>query len=928
MVTPVVDQSVWDPAPPSCRATATLTTAYRANKAWQAACSSPARAKVVCDLRTPAPDWLQVRIQPSQSSLSTNCTSLHQVLQFDVRIEPRLASLVPGPRTAVTYIDCTVTDAMGYSAQAPVPPIFVVPRSMGIPSDIRRLPDNSSAIVTDPEGRVSFRLASAGNQSMALPADPAAPVWLELSVHPLLAQGRSWRQRVGSTWTMPSISALWGASCDSLDLPAFEDRRAWLGFHTPGRNASLSDLEDLYLASRQTDIAADTPQLAAFGVEPSAVACPPFCPGTGPSEWYRDTAPSDGSIIARVQWSVQYSCTCQGFATGDACMDASTAGTCAWGEAGDCQHCPSGALCPGGKSILPLPQHWTPPLAVVDNVGRLVSTRTVAEPSIVPCDAPNEDRCKGWTLSEPTTAVRCEEGYDPLSYGCRGCLSGYFPDGPNECTECPRVEGVTDRAVPVLRVVGVVLGVAVGLLLGPFCYIAWSISRITGSDSDVTTNAPDKTESRGLRQRLFKLNQQQRAAVSAATTQSGELVGFLLQLVMLLVQAARYLPASLPNWMRVPLDFLQVILFDFKAVHPSCLGSPPLQVQTIVLSLCLAMAVMLYASCIARTFSASDRLLQAARGTNAALLLMYPAVTVMALETVDCRMAEGSLRWWPNVYVECYGADHEGAAALAWIALLTVVLGFPVLTFTSLLHYRRRVGRIGGSDSPPMTGLASAWTYYTHTTMAPDHFHYFHLMSLSTLLVAIDTQYLRNELQDARVWVGWAIVVGVVCTGRIWLVLKEPPYAADKRWMVWPEVCVLVCLALLRTTLATIGPAKGFIGAVTMLWLLGTVAVIMVSFTWGLALAVRQVRGVDPKAARNGSQSKSLTLKASSSGNKHAGTGSSVAPRMARVAQLMHNRSILPRQTTTNGLPSPPKELSVSGGVKISCGQPITCQRL
>jgi hypothetical protein len=214
------------------------------------------------------------------------------------------------------------------------------------------------------------------------------------------------------------------------------------------------------------------------------------------------------------------------------------------------------------------------------------------------------------------------------------------------------------------------------------------------------------------------------------------------------------------------------------------------------------------------------KLLRLGRQLHMLLIVLYPVAVVTVMESLDCRSTgQGDgLRWWPNIYVECYGPDHTVSGVLAYSVLVLYVLGMPLTSYAILIRHAN--------------AEATMWSYYTDTSMRPDRFYYFHIMFLSTVLVAADTQLWRDRTgSPTLMWLGWGLVVGVVCGGRLGFVLARPPYAETKRWMVWPEVCVLVSLMLLRSTLLVMNVGTGdWMALLTMVALACTGLAMVVAF--------------------------------------------------------------------------------------------------
>ena len=102
---------------------------------------------------------------------------------------------------------------------------------------------------------------------------------------------------------------------------------------------------------------------------------------------------------------------------------------CVWGTGDDCLPCPSGALCPGGTQLLPLPGFWCPlPTSPPDELN--------------PCPSPDSTlRCPGYALISSVGGVYgCGKGY--RGQLCTACDSGYFRLRGG-CKQCPAISFIS-----------------------------------------------------------------------------------------------------------------------------------------------------------------------------------------------------------------------------------------------------------------------------------------------------------------------------------------------------------------------------------------------------------------------------------------------------------------------------------------------------
>lgn len=789
VVSPPMDESIFDDRPAECVSVFNISRT-----------SADGLVSLDCKATQDPPAWLGMTVT---TSVLKSIKSEPAVATFSVSRRPRFLGAIDQMVPHVSRVCCTVLGVSTPQPELELARVIVVPPKFAVPMDVavHTMSGAVSAVQVSADGSVGLDLTTSGNQNITFlwaGQTTAFPVGVIIVTEDSLRvkQFMSYSSRI----TLPRISALWPSACSTGDTGGGTTRRrASIIFHQASQPISTQDLtllEELYRAGPHASLVSNDPRLAALGVESADIACPPFCPGTRASDWYNSAA---GMGKTAIRWSVRYVCECQGYPTGPLCLDPATAGRCAWGEGDDCQPCPAGALCPGGYQSLPLPGFWN---------------RDGESSEVVECDAPYPERCLGWSAGRKQPS--CAPGHDPATSTCRGCLVGYYPMGPNLCTKCPAVDGFGDRMMPVLKVLAGVVLVAVALLAAPMAYIIYQVRAHLRSKTD-----------------------HQAATVAHMWSHLVEFLVYLLQLIALLVQAARYLPSALPSWLRTPLAELQMLLLDVKAVHPACTGSPPMQQQTVILSIslvlitCLVVVVWLRQKLPTRRRSTATRLGRVIHNT---LVVLYPVVVVTLLESLDCRTVggEGS-RWWSNIYVACYGPDHIEAAVLGFLALTVHTIGMPVVTFYLVLKYVRR-RRLETGIRSDRGKAASIWSYYTDTSMQPGRFYYFHVMFLSTVLVATDTQFLRDRAGTPwLMWCGWVVVVVVVVCGRLLFIFLRPPYGRQHKWMVWPEASVLISLAVLRSTLLVLYISDTqWMAVLTVIAVTMTAVVLVCSFLYGI----------------------------------------------------------------------------------------------
>lgn len=837
---------------------------------------------------------------PTEPRMLTTDINLHATLQAAVQRQVTLED-----STVVVRVSCDVllsasgtdTESATASAKSKVevhfPVVLVVPPKMTIPADVLT-PDGGSAVVESrgisSAGTVTqyrtmqFVTSGAQHLSLVMGSEEVGSaeysfnvsihtsnttqskslllqrVYMDLTSNDTMPQPRGFRVRrltdrstrrlqgpagnQGLVFQLPSTSDLWEGTCAGKTLPPSSERTAYLTFDTgtvPNASATssmrdpgmvLAELvnhlpDDLSMNDTQLRYALQQVPVHKLGQEDATFACPPYCPGTTANDW-PTAAPMDSATTGPT-WSVAYVCTCQGFATGSVCTTPQTAGQCAWGEGDDCKPCPEGALCPGGYRMWAQPGYWA-----ADSQSSEVKQ----------CYPPNADRCEGWSVYEDRT--RCQPGHDPASPACQGCLPGYFPDGPNECSECPSIDRGMAQVWPGLRIVGVGVACLVLLILVLALYMLYRLRKVH-------------------RQRSMSL----KGPIKSVIVQLIALGVWSMQLFMIILQAAQYLPLALPGLLRDLLRTLQPLLFQFPSVHPVCLGQPPMQQQTGVLAMAVALSVLFWTLYVIQSYPChvcgklaawwlrhiqSSRVIARISKVLHILLVLYlPLAALTVMKSLDCRSVpmagtnseQRLLQWWPNVFVRCYSDQHTPAATLAILALLLHIVGIPAVSMIWLLRSRSTdaVDSPLGSDVPSSATSATAsantsasvldidktmtpierrraravtvltkqrssqrlpirsvWMYYLTSGMRPERFYYHHVIFVTQVLVAIDTQFLRDRTDaPAYMWVGWLVIFFLVL-GRTVQVLWAPPYVPAKGWIVWPELATLICIVLLRTT--------------------------------------------------------------------------------------------------------------------------------
>lgn len=364
------------------------------------------------------------------------------------------------------------------------------------------------------------------------------------------------------TASLPLLERVWPTNlCPSaptnLSLTAPAPQRnprlaAWVFSSTPSapKTSALNQLFEQWRSQSTVEAAASifsSADLAAFGAEAASISCPPYCPG---ADWYD----AKQQPLEVPNHAIEYVCGCIGFETGDICLDPTTAGQCAWGEGADCAPCPNGAICPGGFRLWPQPQYWS--------VGE-------GSPDVFACEGPNAERCKGWSAEEGRLV--CAEGHDPVSVTCSLCKPGWWLRAYS-CRECPEYNGRWSQLASAATVIVVLFVIGLVIATGPCLYTAYRVRRA----------AVQQFSSR-------------KAKIALALRQMLTFARRIITLFALLLTCARYLPDSVPSFLRVPLQQLQVLLLDLPSIHPSCTGQSPVSKHVLLLEFSVVVCSFLIA---------------------------------------------------------------------------------------------------------------------------------------------------------------------------------------------------------------------------------------------------------------------------------------------------------------------------------------------
>ena len=131
---------------------------------------------------------------------------------------------------------------------------------------------------------------------------------------------------------------------------------------------------------------------------------------------------------------------------------------CVWGTGDACLPCPTGALCPGGAVLLPLPGYWTPSPASLPS-------------EVYACLDPGATvRCPGYSaISSSGGVYGCGEGF--RGQLCAACDASFFPLR-GSCARCPAFS-LAAFFMPLLVFAGGLAAFGATMVLLVYCTLKW-----------------------------------------------------------------------------------------------------------------------------------------------------------------------------------------------------------------------------------------------------------------------------------------------------------------------------------------------------------------------------------------------------------------------------------------------------------------------
>ena len=371
------------------------------------------------------------------------------------------------------------------------------------------------------------------------------------------------------------------------------------------------------------------------------LSCPEKCPGGGSGILYTEA--------------------CQGYLTGDKCLEAAHAEECAFGGGDECQPCPRGAICPGKFTFLMKCsgvyvssfisggfRAW--PVAGFWSASEIVT-------AVEECPPPSTSRCTGYSAA--SQSVSCAVGYSQDSRLCAACEPGYYlEDGV--CFLCPTGNAAVEIAMVPL-VILILLLVAVAIALAIEIHYIFRREKMRGYW-------------------MIKLKLAIQVAVWTAIN------------LQLLAQVVRMSTPGLPAPIRSIFSAIQLVQIDLGGVVPPACdhGYTYTRHVAIMTAGLIAFSITLLFSTnkcqrLVYRFRRGERLWSILTSRLLqVIVLLYPLVINTAVSLMECpsfveRTGEVVHLWKTNPYVKCSEPGHVLVAVYAGFIVLYIGCGLPAL---------------------------------------------------------------------------------------------------------------------------------------------------------------------------------------------------------------------------------------------------------
>ena len=523
---------------------------------------------------------------------------------------------------------------------------FVAGWSKPLSSSVIRYNNNASASVVQPFG---FTLLLNGGESLRVPTmfPPAVaplhadPPW---SLHRLRLVNATLSGTTTAPKTLPlpvqdDNEAEDETRSTVIQMPSFNAMRALCvpanGTSSTSSSVASSSQCNMKLTYTMALTFTNTTSTTDPNTKPPLLLtrhCPPDCTGI-----------ASGGVVAALE-------QCQGYATGAACLAASTAHKCAFGAGDQCRPCPNYAICPGGFLAFPIPGYCT----AAPSSGRIYQ-----------CPAPSDVRCLGWDAA--ASACHCGPGYDASVPLCGACAPGYrFLDG--DCLQCVPPGSSQSFATSSINTVAAIAATFVAIYVGLSLIVSYGF------------RSSQLPVSRWFGFRI-----------------AGEVVVWLLTTLPVFLQLTRVPSPGFPGFLRQLFSYFQTLEADFSSLFPyECTGSSPFSHHFTLSSIALAATAAAAMLSSFHTNSAGCRQSSVCNwlqyGVFLVAVLLYGPMLSKSIDTFRCidtqrplAMPTGVVTWenvvvWAfDMRVPCYEGSHLAAIILAIMAFTGVGVGLPML---------------------------------------------------------------------------------------------------------------------------------------------------------------------------------------------------------------------------------------------------------
>ncbi len=424
---------------------------------------------------------------------------------------------------------------------------------------------------------------------------------------------------------------------------------------------------------------------------------------------------------------------------------------CQWRSDQQCNECPIGARCPGGREVWALPYFG------------IFSTRNGLQ--VAMCKEPSA-RCKGYVDAE--RKEMCALGYGGML--CGGCKPGFYANvvGSSACRSCPSGSGdsaFASVAVPALYLIAIMsVSTAFALFLS---YLAYKYGGGTLE---------------GGRNRTLGF------------------LGYVCLSLSLLAQGSRKANGNLPEYFQSLASHLAVFQLDLAGpVPPACTPYPFWKhLAVFLLSTVCSCCIMIFLSkpgirkiivCKKVPFD------QLAHGATIWLFLTYSLMANFAMETMHCVPSNGKNEvtvMASNPNVVCFQGDHTFIFACALIALSLHGLTVPMYTARSVKvlreHSLGKAHPIGSETESPTVYGEFVWKYFLSNSYKPAFFYFYHVEILLLFLGSLCNEFLFYSAPVAYVTI---FSVGLVCSATAYV--YHSPFALDHRWKFIVRIHLSLC---------------------------------------------------------------------------------------------------------------------------------------